>query len=434
MDVDSAVIQQHRRSAPAYDTYPGAEWFVEAFNASALDSMLTASSAMRTPRFAIDFRLPTPGPHWSSRGLAELPDLLRAEIEVYAARFENRPVVDELRLGWNDATPIRPDRLMRTLRHAFDIDPRAHLSVTVNPCSESAIGLRALRHEGFSRLEIDGTGHGSPWRSAELHTLWCVGVARELGFTSVGATFAYGMPGQCQRDLRQSVGALMHAVPTHIWLRNAPDSDRLRSIVERPRNDKSTIETVRLLITVVELLRDAGYECIGQDLYALPSDPLAVAHRQGRLLKKPHGLSLRAVSVVLGIGPGAMGATGNTYYQNHLHCDDYRAALARGELPVMRGTLLGAVDLARRAVIHGLTADMFVDITAIETAYQIDFRRVFKTEMAALEEIEQAGLLLFDDAMIELTQAGRLISSSIAMIFDQPLRDARSRLPFPGRL
>jgi len=434
MDVDSAVIQKHRRKASAYETYPSSEWFVEAFGATALDAVLTASSTSRTPNFAIDLRLPTSGLHWTTSALADIPFLLRAEIDLYGARFDDRPTVDEMRVFWNDAIPITPEVLMHALHQTFDISPCAHLSVVIDPLAGSVAALRALRGEGFSRIEINGGNDSVGWRATEMHTLWCVALAHELGLISVGASFAYGLPGQSQHHLRQSVAALIASAPSYICIRNVPDDHRLGSLVEYAHKDRSTIRIIRMLITVVELLSEAGYECIGQDLYALPSDPLTVAHHQGRLLRKPHGLSLQAVSTILAIGPGALGATGNTYYQNHLYSDDYRSAIARGALPVMRGTLLGALDLVRGAVIQGLTANMFVDLKAIEAAYLIDFRRTFSTEMQVLGEMEQAGLLLFDDAMIELTQAGRLIANSIAMIFDKPLRDACSCLALQGSL
>lgn len=498
MDVDATVIQRHRRCAPLYDTYPGAEWFVEAFDSTALDAALMAATAMGSPRMAIDLRLPAAGPHWSTRALAEWPQNLQHELDAYVARLPRRPVIEELRLSWSDTAGIDADALMRLLERSVDIDPGAHLSVAIDVTNkltarataklptklpaqaptqaaprtttqtttpstmlatasatasaatppwrtlEATMGTRqtsscptlgALHARGFSRVEFGTDAHIPRWRTAEERIRANVEQAHAVGFTSIGALFTYGAPGQMLRDVKQGLADLMACGPTHIALCNATDSGRqFRPVLDRSRSDRSTIETIRMLVAAVEMLTAAGYECIGQDLYARPYDPLATAHRQGRLLKKPHGLSIRPVSVVLAIGPGAIGSTGNAYYQNYIGASEYRVALARGELPVMRGAFLDAADLARRAVIHALIADMFVDIAAIEATHRIDFRRCFADELASLAELEHAGLLLFDEAMIELTLAGRLIAGSVAMIFDRPLTEARTRMPFQGRL
>jgi len=441
MDVDSAVIQRHRRCAPLYDTYPGAEWFVEAFDATALDAALSAATAIGSPRMAIDLRLPAAGLHWPTRALADLPTLLRREIDGYTQRLPRRPIIDELRLSWSDAVGLDPDAVMRSLAFGVDIDPGAHLSVAMDvdvsqvPPHHTLRTLHALRTRGFDRVEMGTDAHVPRWRAAQIRTREAVEQAHEAGFASIGARFTYGASDQSLRDMRAGLADLLASAPTHVVLCNATDSSRhFRPVLDRSRSDKSTIETIRLLLAAVDMLNAAGYDCIGQDLYARASDVLATAHRQGRLLKKPHGLSIRPVSIVLAIGPGAVGSTGNAYHQNHTGASDYRAALERGQLPVMRGAFLAAADLARRAVIHALIADMFVDIDAIEATHRIDFRRCFADELALLAELEQAGLLLFDDAMIELTLAGRLIAGSVAMIFDRPLTEARTRMPFQGRL
>ncbi|WP_347555349.1 hypothetical protein [Robbsia sp. KACC 23696] len=447
MDVDTAVIQRHRRCAPPYDIYPASEWFVEAFDASALDATLAASAALGPMRAAIDLRLPVPGAGWPTRAWRDLPALLGRDIALHAARLAAGGVsraipVDEVRLSWHDAghggadttRALDPALPLTLLRDHFGVSPHAHCSVTVDASSRRPSTIHALRAQGFQRIEIiddsAGTQAGGPTRVRN----W-VQTASMMDFPSIGAGFVYGAAGQTSGTVRDTLRTLLDSGPSYVVLRHADDRRRgFRAVLDRSRSDRSTVETMTLLVCAARVLATAGYRCIGQDLYARADDPLAVAHRQGRLLRKSHGASLRPVSLVLGLGPGAIGTVGNAYYQNHGDWQPYRDALLESRLPVKRGTFLGALDLARRAIIQALVTDLFVDIPAIENTHRIDFSICFAEECATLRVFEEAGLLLLDDTMIELTDAGRLIAGSIAMVFDDPLNQARLRMPLPGPL
>jgi oxygen-independent coproporphyrinogen-3 oxidase len=448
MDVDTALIQRHRRCAPHYDIYPASDWFVEAFDATALDATLAASAALGPMRAAIDLRLPAPGSAWAPRAWRELPALLGRDIALHAARLaaggaRRATPVDEVHLTWHDAPHgsgdlsrvLDPALPLTLLRDHFDVSPHAHCSVTVSASGRRPGAVHALRAQGFQRIEIrdDGKVCGQADGTARVRS-W-VHTARTMHFSSIGAGFVYGASGQTSGTVRDTLGALLDTGPTYVVLCHADDHRRgFRPVIDRSRSDRSTVETMSLLVCAARVLAAAGYRCIGQDLYARTDDPLAVAHRQGRLLRKSHGASLRPVSLVLGIGPGAIGTVGNAYYQNHGEAPHYRDALMASQLPVKRGTFLGALDMARRAIIQALVTDLFVDLAAIENTHRIDFASSFAEEVGTLRAFEDAGLLLFDDTMIELTDAGRLIAGSIAMVFDDPLNQARLRMPLPGPL
>jgi len=442
MDVDTAVIQRHRRCAPRYDIYPASDWFVEAFDAAALDATLAACSSLGPVRVAMDLRLPAPGMGWSSRDWRELPALLGRDMALHVARLASDGVgravpVDEVRLSWHEAPHggyaerdgTSPPWLMTLLRDHFAMSPHAHCSVTVPASCRRTGAIQMLRGDGFQRIEIVDDGNAS-----EGVRRW-VQTAAAMHFASIGAGFVYGAPGQTAGAMREALTALLDAGPSYVVLQHAEDCRRgFRPVLDRSHSDRSTVEVMSLLVCAARILAAAGYRCIGQDLYARTDDPLAVAHRQGRLLRKSHGASLRPVSLVLGIGPDAIGTVGNAYYQNRADPTRYRQALMHDQLPVKRGAVLGANDMARRAIIQALVTDLFIDIAAIETTHRIDFVRGFAEETAALRAFEQVGLMLFDDAMVELTDAGRLIAGSIAMVFDDAVKQARLRMPLHGPL
>jgi len=130
------------------------------------------------------------------------------------------------------------------------------------------------------------------------------------------------------------------------------------------------------------------------------------------------------------LGPGAIGCVGPVYYQNHRSAVDYVAALENDCLPVMRGVSLGQDDLIRRAVIHSLNCNLFVDIEALNLAYGIDFEQHFAAEMSALAQLEQAELIRRSADAIEIVGDGVLLVDSVCSVFDSYLRRHRSSRPY----
>jgi oxygen-independent coproporphyrinogen-3 oxidase len=97
-------------------------------------------------------------------------------------------------------------------------------------------------------------------------------------------------------------------------------------------------------------------------------------------------------------------------------------------LPTARGVLLDLDDLVRRSVIMALMCHFEVSKEAIETAHLIDFDVYFRRELAALTDLEDAGLVEETDEWITVTPKGKLLVRAIAMRFDRYLKlDQRLR-------
>ena len=85
------------------------------------------------------------------------------------------------------------------------------------------------------------------------------------------------------------------------------------------------------------------------DHFALLSDALAVAKRQGRLHRNFQGYSTQPDCDLVGLGVSAISRIGATYSQNAKTLEEYSDHLEQGRLPVVRGIALTRDDLARRA-------------------------------------------------------------------------------------
>ena len=99
-------------------------------------------------------------------------------------------------------------------------------------------------------------------------------------------------------------------------------------------------------------------------------------------------------------------------------------------LPVVRGLALSRDDLARRAVIMALMCQGQVLFESIELAWLLDFAEYFAAELERLREYEEMGLVVLDEAGIQVTASGWYVVRAIAMAFDRHLQADRNRAKF----
>jgi oxygen-independent coproporphyrinogen III oxidase len=130
------------------------------------------------------------------------------------------------------------------------------------------------------------------------------------------------------------------------------------------------------------------------------------------------GYSTHADQDLIGLGVSAIGKVGDSYSQNFKTLPDYYAAVDAGYLPVQRGIALIEDDLIRRAVIQELMCHEFVDCGELGTRFGIDFKRYFRSELEHLQELQALGLTYVRNGCIGVTQAGRLLMRTVAMVFD----------------
>jgi oxygen-independent coproporphyrinogen III oxidase len=187
---------------------------------------------------------------------------------------------------------------------------------------------------------------------------------------------------------------------------------------------------IAMLAEAISTFLNAGYVFIGMDHFALPSDSLALAKRQGRLHRNFQGYSTRPDCDLIGLGVSAIGRVGATYSQNAKTLDEYYDYLNQGRFPVVRGLALSRDDLVRRTAIMAIMCQGELQYEDIELAHLIEFKTYFAAELAALKELEDAGLLEIDENGIQVTDTGWFFVRAIAMVFDRYLQTDRNRARF----
>ena len=214
--------------------------------------------------------------------------------------------------------------------------------------------------------------------------------ARRLGFPSLNVDLIYGLPHQTPESFDATIDRILEIDPDRLAVysyANVPWMKKHQVVLEPHLPDEAT--KFEIFRTALERLSAAGYEYIGMDHFARPSDELARARRDRTLHRNFQGYTTKAGTDLLGFGMSAIGSIGRHYVQNRRELADYRSAVASEGAATFRGATLTDDDVLRREVIQNLLCHGVVVRSEIEQRFGIDFDAEFATAIEALRSLRR---------------------------------------------
>jgi oxygen-independent coproporphyrinogen-3 oxidase len=450
-----ALLRRFDIPGPRYTSYPTADRFVEAFGPA--DARKAIAQRHETPVPAAQpLSLYVHIPFCASlcyycacnkvvtRQQAKATQYLRyleREMDLQVAQLGRGQAVTQLHLGGGTPTFLDDaelSQLMAMLRSRFDLIPGAECSIEIDPRTVDAGRLRHLAQLGFNRLsfgvqDFDPEVQKAVHRIQPAHDVFALmAAAREIGFDSINVDLIYGLPRQTPRSFERTLEQVRELRPDRIALyayAHLPERFKPQRRIADAELPPASAK-VGMLSQALASLVGAGYVYIGMDHFALPTDDLAAARRNGRLHRNFQGYSTQPDCDLIALGVSAIGRVGATYSQNAKTLEEYYDRLDQGQLPVVRGLALTRDDLCRRAVIMSLMCQGEVVFETIETAWLVDFQRNFAAELEQLRELQSQGLVSIDGTGIRVTPRGWFFVRAVAMVFDRHLQADRTRARF----
>ena len=164
----------------------------------------------------------------------------------------------------------------------------------------------------------------------------------------------------------------------------------------------------------------AGYLQIGLDHFALPSDAIAIAQREGSLRRNFQGYTTDASGVLLGFGASAIGHLPQGYVQNEIDTRAYCQSIADGKLATVKGYALTKNDLLRSEIIERIMCDFGVDLDPICARYGAAAQDMLNSS-PRLQGLLSAGVIELDGASLAVRADSRFLVRSVAAAFDAHL-------------
>ncbi len=449
------LLRRFDVQGPRYTSYPTADRFVEAFSEAeytqALKLRCTGAAAMTLP-LSLYVHIPFCESlcyycacnkiitKHHDRATSYLRYLSR-EVDLHTAQLGVGQTVSQLHLGGGTPTFLTDDELralMGMLRRNFTLTPGGEYSIEVDPRTIDAKRLDTLAELGFNRLSF-GVQDFDPAVQKAVHRMQpaeqvfaLVEAARARHFDSINVDLIYGLPQQSPESFDRTLAQVNLLRPDRIALyayAHLPERfkpQRRIATVELPSGSAKVAMLSRSMAAFI----GAGYVYVGMDHFALPTDALAVAKRQGRLHRNFQGYSTQPDCDLIGLGVSSIGRIGATYSQNAKTLEEYYDYLDQGRFPVVRGLALSRDDLIRRSVIMALMCQGHLSYESIELAFLINFKSYFAAEIDALHKLEEQGLVTLNHVSLQVTDMGWFFVRAVAMVFDRYLQTDRTRAQF----
>ena len=356
--------------------------------------------------------------------LAAYLEGLAAEIALAARHLDGRGRVTRIAFGGGSPNAVAaPDfaRLLATVRREFGADD-AIVSVEVDPRNLDSEWAAMLDATGVTRASL-GVQTLAPAIQAAIGRVQPLAVIersvrllRDAGITSLNFDLMYGLPGQRDDDLAETLAQSIALGPDRLAVFGYAHVPHL--IPRQHRIDGSALPDVAERFAQAALAHDrltgAGYAAIGFDHFAKPGDPLAVAAATGRLRRNFQGFTDDPSNVTIGLGISAISVFPDRLLQNDKHSGRYHLAVGNGRFASYRGCRRTIADLMRAWIIEAILAGGCADTGLLGADRTIRLR---------LAPFEAAGLLRWQGSRLDLAPGAMPYARSIAAAFDD-YRDA----------
>lgn len=451
-EIDIELLKRFNQPGPRYTSYPTAPLFSPEFTSADFEREIIETNRAETAApISLYFHFPYCDTLCYFCGcnmmvtqkrehIAEYNRYLKKEIERIAPLISPNRKVEQMHWGGGTPTYLLPEEIRDIggfIKERFDFAGDIEASVEIDPRGLTREHMEALREVGFNRTSFGVQDFNLQVQEAvnrvqsEEITRQTVAWARELGFQSINLDLIYGLPHQTLETFAETVEKIIDIAPNRIAVFNYAHVPWLKKhqVMINAEDLPAPDERLQILKMTIEKLGSAGYEYIGMDHFALPSDELAIAQKNGTLYRNFQGYSTKAGCDVYAFGLSAISQFQNIYAQNLKNLRDYYKRVDE-QLPATNvGYRMTEDDHIRKETINQLMCNLEIDKRGIERKFDIDFEAYFAADIPKLDVFLREGLLENDADKIKVRGSGILVIRNIAMCFDAYLEKMMKEKP-----
>jgi oxygen-independent coproporphyrinogen-3 oxidase len=435
------LVQKYNVPGPRYTSYPTVPyWDLENFSGKSWQSTVL-KTFQTNPKEGISLYIHLPfcesmctfcGCHKriTKRHDLEAPYInsVLKEWKLYVDLLGTKPVIKELHLGGGTPTFFSPEHLQLLIEgillHGKKAED-AQFSFEGHPNNTTKAHLQALFEVGFRRVCFGVQDYNmtvqrainriQPFENVKNVTEW----AKELGYTSVGHDIIYGLPFQDCCHVEETLKKTNALRPDRIAFYSYAHVPWLKGNGQRGYKESdlpSSVEKKAQYEMGKRMLRDYGYNDVGMDHFALPTDDLYIALTHGTLHRNFMGYTASKTQLMIGLGVSSISDSWYGFAQNVKSLEEYEHLVSDGVIPIFRGHILNEEDeIIRRHILNLMCR--FQTTWKKREAQVVDFQGIIQN----LSEMKSDGLVEIDGNQISVTEKGRPFVRNISMAFDLKL-------------
>ncbi len=353
----------------------------------------------------------------------EYIQILLKEWQLYKDLMPQKPVLKELHIGGGTPTFFSPLNLKRIFDQLFNdcIIPEIHeFSFEGHPNNTTFEHLQVLYNLGFNRVSF-GMQDSNPEIQKVInriqpqeHVERVVQWAREIGYESVNLDLVYGLPLQTLDRMEKTIQDALTIKPDRIAFysyAHVPWTSKVQRLFDE--NDLPIAEEkIRLYQLGRNLFTQNGYQDIGMDHFALPTDLMVKTRNQGKLHRNFMGYTVQQTGLLLGLGVSSISDIYDGFAQNEKTIHDYYERVKAGDLPVFKGYFLDETDQAMRKYILDIACN------GKTTFNDSDLDTLKKYTFPELDILAEDHLIHWNEKGLEITELGLHFLRNICRPFD----------------
>ena len=443
---DNNLIKKYDKSGPRYTSYPTALQFTESFTDECYRKQVKLSNERNTP-LSLYFHIPFCDTICYYCGCNKIVTKNRDHAQPYLnAVYKELALQGELfkatrivsQLHWGGGTPTfisheQMSELMQQTRKHFTLldDDSGEYSIELDPREVTTSSINLLRKLGFNRISL-GVQDFNPKVQQAVNRIQSyketrdvILAARKNNFHSISLDLIYGLPFQTIDSFNETVDKVLDLEPDRLSVFNYAHLPEIFK-TQRQIYDfdlPSAEEKLAILQGVTNKLIAAGYEYIGMDHFAKPTDELAIAQKEKKLYRNFQGYSTNSDCDLVALGVTSIGKVADSYSQNIKTIKEYIEMVESEKLPVFRGVSLSEDDILRREVINQLICHFELSFKYIENIFSIKFHEYFSDELDRIKDMQADSLLELTEDKILVRLEGKLLIRNICMVFDVYLQE-----------
>lgn len=351
------------------------------------------------------------------------------EWKLYCNEMDEKPIIKEIHLGGGTPTFFSVKNLEDLINGILKTGNKAkdfEFSFEGHPNNTTKEHLQKMYDLGFRRVSFGVQDYSEtvqkaihriqPFQNVAKVTFW----AKEIGYTSVGHDLIFGLPFQRLEDVVDTIEKTKSLKPDRLAFYSYAHTPWIKGNGQRGYKDEDIPkddEKRKLYEVGKALLNSNGYHEIGMDHFALATDSLFKASKEGKLHRNFMGYSHSKTQMMIGLGVSSISDTWYGFAQNVKDLDDYYQLLEWEKIPVFKGHILNEEDLIVRKHILNLMCNF-------ETSWenQDEFLLEMPKILEQLEEMETDGLIKIEPYKLKVTKSGKPFLRNICMAFDLRLK------------
>ncbi|MES2478352.1 MAG: oxygen-independent coproporphyrinogen III oxidase [Bacteroidota bacterium] len=438
-----SLVQKYNVPGPRYTSYPTVPyWDDKGFSMGSWQSTLLRSFSESNSSEGISLYIHLPfceslctfcGCHKriTKRHDVEQPYIkaLLKEWSLYCALFTEKPNIKEIHLGGGTPTFFSSQNI-RTLINGIlahaNVAPAYEFSFEGHPNNTSKEHLQTLFDLGFRRVSFGVQDYSpkvqlaihriQPFENVKQVTHW----AREIGYTSVSHDLVFGLPLQTLEDVLFTINKTSELAPDRLAFYSYAHVPWIKGNGQRGFNDEDVPrdDAKRQLYEEGKKLLSANdYQEIGMDHFALSSDSMYHASKEGKLHRNFMGYTSSKTQVMIGLGVSSISDSWYSFAQNEKDIESYYALLEQNIIPVVKGHILTTEDLIIRQ--HILNLMCHFQTSWQKTGMQFEGIELIVSQ---LNEMQEDGLIKLIEKGIKVTEKGKPFVRNLCMAFDLRLK------------